>query len=183
MSDTISLRTARPDDLDIVMQLEGFGFPAAICESRDVMQERMHCFADGFLILEKNGNTIGYLCSELWQQEWTDAQALTSVIALGHDIRETHHPQGENLYISSMTIHPEHRGGGLGARFFRQALSHLQSTLPHLKRSTLMLSAEWQGAHRIYQNNGYLETIRLPGFFNAIAQHDAAAIVMQKELV
>lgn len=174
---SLPLRLATEDDLDRIMELEHAGFASAICENRDVMQQRLQCFPDGFLALETpGGKVIGYLCSELWTQDGASAAAH---FALGHDIRHAHNPHGVHLYISSMTIDPAHRGGGLGRHFFRQSLAWLRAHQPQLHSSILLLSAEWHVAHRIYLDYGYRERQRLPRFFDAIAMHDGDAIVMQ----
>ncbi|HEY6773778.1 MAG TPA: GNAT family N-acetyltransferase [Oxalicibacterium sp.] len=177
----LAIRTARPDDLDAIMQLEANGFPPAIRESRDVMQQRLQHFAEGFLILEHADGAIGYLCSELWGQDETadSAHCNAAHFALGHDIRQTHRCDGTYLYISSMTIAPAHRGDGLGRRFFQQSVALLRARLPQLRGSILLLSAEWLAAHRIYRDGGYTEIARLPGFFADIAAQNADAIVMQ----
>jgi ribosomal-protein-alanine N-acetyltransferase len=171
-----SIRSARRDDIDAIMALEAHGFHATIRESRDVMLKRLQHFPEGFLVLENvAGEPIGYLCSEIW----SDITPGHDHFALGHDIAHTHHPDGQCLYVSSMTIHPEQRGGGLGGRFFQQSVALIRNRLPHLQDSILLLSAEWFGAHRIYQACGYTEVARLHGFFAAIAQQNADAIVMK----
>lgn len=176
-SQSLPLRLATEDDLDRIMELETLGFAPAICESRDVMQQRLQCFREGFLVLEApDGKVVGYLCSELWKQ---DGAGDPAHFALGHAIWHTHDRHGTHLYISSMTIDPAHRGGGLGGRFFRQCLTRLRAHQPQLQSSILLLSAEWQIAHRIYRDYGYRERQRLPHFFDAIATHDGDAIVMQ----
>lgn len=178
---TLAIRTARVDDLDAIMQLEAGGFPPAINESREVMQRRMEHFADGFLVLDHADGVIGYLCSELWAHDHAGGAPHCDVahFALGHDIRQTHRRDGTHLYISSMTIAPTHRGGGLGRRFFQQSVALLRARLPQLRSSVLLLSAEWQAAHRIYRDCGYAEVARLPDFFIDIAAQDADAIVMR----
>lgn len=173
----LNVRSAQPDDIDRIMTLEEGGFHKDIQESKSVMLERMRHFPEGFLVLANDADdAIGYLCSELWKSsEMPDVSAF----ALGHDIRDTHRADGKSLYISSMTVSPAYRGSGLGKRFFQQSIAMLQARLPHLTGSILLLSAEWSGARKIYQDSGYAEVTRLKDFFAAIAAHDADAIVMQ----
>lgn len=184
----LPLRVAREDDIDRIMELEAGGFAPAIRESREVMLTRLRHFPQGFLVLEHDlehggAQVIGYLCSERWTRGAADGgQFDPAHFTLGHDIRDTHHANGDCLYISSMTIAPAHRGNGMGRRFFTQALALLRQRLPGLRASVLLLSAEWQGAQRIYQSCGYTEIARLDGFFADIAQEDAGAIVMQLAL-
>lgn len=176
----LPIRPARLDDLDAIMALEAHGFHPAIRESRQVMLQRLQHFPEGFLVLQGDDDAaIGYLCSEIWIAGNTLDDAHFS---LGHDIRQTHRSDGTQLYISSMTLHPDQRGGGRGKEFFRQSLAFLRNRLPQLTQSILLVSAEWQGAHRIYRHCGYEDVRRLRGFFTAIATEDPDAIVMQRTL-
>lgn len=161
------------------MELEDGGFHQRIQEDKSVMLERMQHFPAGFLVLADNSDVAtGYLCSELWD----DGDSLQeSAFALGHDIKDTHSDDGSQLYISSMTVAREYRGSGLGKKFFQQSLHMLRTQLTHLRGSILLLSAEWTGAHKIYQDSGYTEIARLKDFFAAIATHDADAIIMQTQ--
>lgn len=178
---SLPIRSARRDDIDAIMALEAHGFHAEIRESRGVMLKRLQHFSDGFLILENAvGEPIGYLCSEIWAADDSTDHAH---FALGHDIAHTHRPNGTRLYISSMTIHPEQRGSGLGAKFFRQSIDLMHKRLPHLHDSILLLNAEWSGAQRIYRSCGYEEVARMHGFFASAAQQNADAIVMKLSFI
>ncbi|MNR83545.1 Acetyltransferase (GNAT) family protein [compost metagenome] len=159
------------------MALEDGGFDRRIQEDSDVMLERMRHFPDGFLVLANDSDqAIAYLCSELWP---ADSALQESAFALGHDIKDTHRADGQQLYISSMTVASAYRGSGLGKKFFQQSLHMLRAQLTQLHGSILLLSSEWTGAHKIYQDSGYREIARLKNFFASIARHDADAIIMQ----
>ncbi len=161
------------------MDLEDGGFHQHIQEDKSVMLERMRHFPAGFLVLANDSDVAtGYLCSELWDSDGTLQE---SAFALGHDIKDTHRADGSQLYISSMTVAREYRGSGLGKKFFQQSVHMLRTQLTHVRGSILLLSAEWTGAHKIYQDSGYTEIARLKDFFASIATHDADAIIMQTQ--
>lgn len=175
----LNIRAARPDDINRIMELEDGGFHQRIQEDQSVMLKRMQHFPAGFLVLANDSDVAsGYLCSELWD---SDGSLQESAFALGHDIKDTHRSNGSQLYISSMTVAREYRGSGLGKKFFQQSVHMLRTELTHLRGSILLLSAEWTGAHKIYQDSGYTEIARLKDFFAAIATHDADAIIMQTQ--
>jgi ribosomal-protein-alanine N-acetyltransferase len=175
----LNIRPARPDDIDRIMELEDGGFHQRIQENKSVMLERMQHFPTGFLVLANDCDiATGYLCSELWDN---DGSLQEAAFALGHDIRDTHRADGKQLYISSMTVAREYRGSGLGKKFFQQSVHMLRTQLTQLHGSILLLSAEWTGAHKIYQDSGYTEIARIKNFFAAIATHDADAIIMQTQ--
>ncbi len=173
----LNIRPARPDDIDRIMELEDDGFHQRIQENKSVMLERMRHFPAGFLVLANDDDlATAYLCSELWDEH---SSLQPSFFTLGHDIKDTHRCTGTQLYISSMTIGREHRGNGLGKKFFQQSVHMLRTQLTHLSGSILLLSAEWTGAHKIYQDSGYIEIARLKDFFASIAVQDGDAIIMQ----
>ncbi|WP_175626316.1 MULTISPECIES: GNAT family N-acetyltransferase [Oxalobacteraceae] len=175
----LNIRAARPDDINRIMELEDGGFHQRIQEDQSVMLKRMQHFPAGFLVLVNDRDlATGYLCSELWD---SDGSLQESAFALGHDIKDTHRSNGSQLYISSMTVAREYRGSGLGKKFFQQSVHMLRTELTHLRGSILLLSAEWTGAHKIYQDSGYTEIARIKDFFAAIATHDADAIIMQTQ--
>ncbi|RQO33641.1 hypothetical protein DBR37_15800 [Herminiimonas sp. KBW02] len=175
----LNIRAARSDDIDRIMELEDGGFHQRIQEDKSVMLERMRHFPAGFLVLANDCDVAtGYLCSELWDN---DATLQEAAFALGHDIKDTHRADGSQLYISSMTVAREYRGSGLGKKFFQQSVHMLRAQLTHLRGSILLLSAEWTGAHKIYQDSGYTEIARLKNFFATSATHDADAIIMQTQ--
>lgn len=175
----LNIRAARPDDINRIMELEDGGFHQRIQEDQSVMLKRMQHFPAGFLVLANDSDVAsGYLCSELWD---SDGSLQESAFALGHDIKDTHRSNGSQLYISSMTVAREYRGSGLGKKFFQQSVHMLRTELTHLRGSILLLSAEWTGAHKIYQDSGYTEIARIKDFFAAIATHDADAIIMQTQ--
>lgn len=179
----LAIRPATDKDIDRIMVLEARGFPALIRESRAIMQTRLDHFPQGFLVAtDHEDQAIGYFCSELWGSDCGIESTMdTSAFTIGHDIRDVHQADGNRLYISSMTIHPDYRGNGAGRQFFVQCLDRTRQQLPQIRQSTLMLSAEWSGAHRIYQQYGYTEIMRLSNFFSNIAQDNADAIVMHKD--
>ncbi|MNJ94343.1 Acetyltransferase (GNAT) family protein [compost metagenome] len=173
----LNVRCARPDDIERIMELEAGGFHQHIQEEQSVMLERMHHFPQGFLVLANDSDVaLAYLCSELWE---IGSSLPHTAFALGHDIKDTHRADGSQLYISSMTVAPECRGSGLGKKFFQQSVHMLRAQLTHVRGAILLLSAEWTGAHKIYQDSGYTEIARLKDFFASVATHDADAIIMQ----
>ena len=86
----------------------------ATCElsvaSRDISRVHAQIEADGHGGLR----VVGCFFAEIWRDM---AHFDAEQFALGHDILARHDPlRGDTLYVSSMTIDPILRGGGVGVR-------------------------------------------------------------------
>lgn len=164
------LRQAGADDIDDIMRLEAEGFAAGIHERREVFLARIATFPTGFLLLHHHdGSAAGYFCSERWQaQDKIAPEQLT----MNHDIASTHREDGDELYISSMTLAPQWRGCGLGEAFFLRCLTQLRQ-MEGLSSAVLLVNEQWTAARQIYQRHGFVESTRLPGFFQTAPPADA----------
>lgn len=176
LCDDLTLRRASAADLDAIMRLEEAGFPPGIRERRAVFAERLRIFPAGFLLLcRADGEAVGYFCSERWpRREAIDPARL----AMDHDIATTHRDDGEELYVSSMTVAPTRRGSGLGAAFFAAALDEV-CALSGIASVFLMVNSEWHAARRIYAQMGFVECGRLAGFFHPAGATPQEAILMR----
>lgn len=175
----LMLRQAGAADLEAIMALEEAGFPPGIREQREVFAQRLRVFPAGFLLLCRvDGEALGYFCSERWpRSEGIDPTRL----AMDHDIAATHRDDGEELYLSSMTVHPAWRGDGLGAAFFAAALDAV-ARLPGLASILLMVNRDWTAARRIYARHGFAECGQLPDFFRPADSPAQDAVLMRKSL-
>lgn len=175
-----TIRTATPADLPEIMRLEYAGFVAGTHEDESVFAARIRAFPDGFLVAyDDPKRLLGYICSELWRFE---PQLTREQFELGHSIDEVHAPAHEELYISSMTVDPATRGSGLGLLLFRECIARCRAAYPHLRSALLLVSADWVHAKRIYDREGFVEVMRLPGFFRPSGGRRADGIVMRKLL-
>ncbi len=173
---SFALRPALPADLDDIWKIEEESFDPDIREERRIFRERMETFPPGFVILEGESSPAGYLCSELWSLEG-DPSARD--FTLGHSARERHDPCGKTLYISSFGIRAGLRGRGLGAAFFRGFLDYARAGIPH-KEILLLVSDTWTGARAVYAAEGFLQILRLPGFFRFSDGSRADGLVLKR---
>jgi ribosomal-protein-alanine N-acetyltransferase len=160
-----TVRTAGPEDLSAVMTLERFGFAPGIVEDEAVFERRIAAFPEGFLLA--GDPPWGYLCAEVWANFVPDGLGTASAprFDLGHDIGAWHRPDGETLYIASMTVAPEYRGSGRGDLLFRAGLTALVRRFSRVTQGVLIVNEHWLGARRIYSQAGFGEVGRLVDFF------------------
>ena len=99
-------------------------------------------------------------CAEIWRysEKWDPSQ-----FALNHDARAMHVVDGEEIYVSSMTIDIALRGQGKGRRLFMGALSSMFRMYPKARSTILMVNEVWRDARKIYLSEGFKEIGAMEG--------------------
>jgi ribosomal-protein-alanine N-acetyltransferase len=168
-------------EIDQIMAVEHDCFEIGIIEDQQVFLERIQTFPEGFFVVKnlKDQQIIAYISSEIWHEK---PIYTTNDFKLGHSIKSSHHLNGSELYIASMGVLKSERGKGLGDLLFKELLSTLKKSYPHLSSAVLIVSADWQNAQKIYQKNGFKEIGRLENFFNPSSNLSFDAIIMRKTL-
>ena len=176
-----SLDTATVRDIDEIMGLEVLGFKSGIVERADVFLGRIEHFPDGFLIIRDRSSkrAIGYISSEIWPRHEVIRKQMFTI---NHGIEETHSFLGSEIYVTSMTIHPDFRGSGLGAYLFSECIRRLKILYPKINSSVLIVNETWVNAKKIYDKEGFIELFRINGFFTPNGESPQDAIVMRKGL-
>ena len=175
-----SLRQAEISDIDVIMQIEKDSFVPAIMERREVFEQRLNVFPEGFIIFEdsKNHRSAGYICTELWDCIPSDKD----FFAVGHDIKKLHHAGGSVLYISSFALLKEFRGAGNGKLLFGTALNFFKKNLI-AETALLMVNEGWISARRIYESYGFREYMIFDSAFPAASGKEfSRGIIMKKTL-
>ena len=176
---SLDLVTAEISDLDSIMALEAVGFASGIREEHEVFLRRVEVFPSGFILLKINDETAGYLSSEIWpfrepfESRWFE---------LGHDISTRHEADGNELYVSSMTILPQLRGTGLGKLLFVEALTRLKKDFPTLTSCILVVNETWRNARKIYDGAEFHQIGSLPQFFMADGDDPRSGLVCRRSL-
>jgi ribosomal-protein-alanine N-acetyltransferase len=176
------IRTASLQDMDTIMALEKDGFEKGIIERRSVFENRIKVFPSGFLLLfaGKRDEIVGYICSEIGHRK---DPIVPETFILNHAIQDTHTVSGDELYVSSMTVSPAFRGRGLGRMLFLQCIERSCHSYPAIRSVILIVNESWQHARDIYTTSGFVEQLRIAGFFTPMGKTPQVAIVMRKELV
>ena len=173
-----SLRQAEISDIDVIMQIEKDSFIPAIMERREVFEQRLNVFPEGFIIFEgsKNRRSAGYICTELWDCIPSDKD----FFAVGHDIKKLHNANGSALYISSFALLKEFRGAGNGKMLFGAALNFFKQKF-NMESALLMVNEEWNAARRIYESYGFRKYMVFESAFPAAFRSGfSCGIIMKK---
>lgn len=179
--DEVTFRNAEIEDIDDIMKIENSSFARGIAEDESAFIERIKRFSDGFIVMEYEGDVIGYFCSEIWNY---NDKINKKHFMLGHAIEDMHHADGEELYISSMGLLPKFRGNGLGKLMFDKSLNIVLKKYNRLKSVILIVSENWIGARKIYNSNSFNEILVIKDFFNNNSyERFEDGIIMRKKFI
>ena len=171
---SVFIRNANFDDIAGIMNIEHLSFSGDIIESQKVFEDRISLFSDGFLVAVFENRIVGYISSELWL--FLENVPISN-FTLNHSVFDTHHSNGEELYISSIAVDPKFRGSGVGKDLFEELLKTVPSKYT-LKSIILLVSSNWERAYSMYQKRGFAEINRIPDFFSPSED----GIIMRKQM-
>ena len=175
---SLRLVAATTADLDKIMDLEAKGFVDHLQEAREVYASRIATFPQGSLMAYKNETCVGCLFSEIWNYHPAPS---ADYFALNHSIDNRHDLDGNEIYISSMTINPDYRGQGIGRELFTESLNYFANNFPKIRSAILLVNEHWTSAKTIYEQSGFEYLMTLDNFFGSEPEK-ANGIVMRKYL-
>jgi len=153
---------ARPSDIDDIMALENVCFNKWTREPENVYRERIECFPRGFMVIEDAGRIVGMVSSEIRMH---DPSLSAETFALGHSIKDRLDLSGDELYVSSISILPDHRGKGYGGILFRAVLDNVLGNFGNVRYVVLIVNENWTSARSIYRKGGFRDLGIIKGFF------------------
>jgi ribosomal protein S18 acetylase RimI-like enzyme len=124
MSDRVTVRQARLEDLDDILRVEASAWPEGIRASGEQFIERLETYPEGFLIADLYGRPSGVLTSQRIDHRLGDEPAGWEETTAGGRIRATHLQSGNSLYVVSVGVAAESQGMGVGSRLIRAAQQH-----------------------------------------------------------
>lgn len=106
-----ALRTARPDDLDALTELEAKCFPPEEKCTRERFEERLAAYADCFLLLEKDGRIIGLVDGPVVTGDRIEDEMFENTAC--------HTPHGPVQAIFGLAVDPQEQHQGFGGQLLR----------------------------------------------------------------
>ena len=130
----MQVRDVALEDLDVCYRIESECYPAAEGASRDSIQKRILTYPEGFLVLEFNGEVVGFVNSGSTNKKDICDEEFKALV--GHD------PGGNSIVIFSVAIQPTCQGKGfskiLVQKFIERARELEKSQILLLCKSALV---------------------------------------------
>ncbi|CAH2215440.1 GNAT family N-acetyltransferase [Tepidibacter aestuarii] len=109
------IRSASIKDLDSINSIEADCFPKAEAATKEVFRERLSVFPEGFLAGEIYGQVIGFINGGL-----TDSNSIKDEFFESMDF---HNPNGKNMVIFGLDVHPSHQKKGYAKELMKAFIS------------------------------------------------------------
>lgn len=178
---SVIIRKANKGDISDIMEIERLSFHSEIIESRNVFEDRIETFQNGFLVAVIGSDIVGYISSELWNYS---PNISISNFDLNHSIQKTHQKNGDELYISSIAVNPNIRGEKIGKKLFLTLLKTVQKE-HQIKRAILLVNRDWKNAFSMYQKEGFEIIAEIENFFpktDSSNLKSGTGIIMRKNI-
>ena len=166
------VRRARETDLKQLAGLERLIFPPGIADSRETLRKRLKAFRDGFLAYEEEGQILGYLSAEFWDE--------MHPLEAGQPIRGRHVSSGQIMYIHVVAVHPDHQAKGIGTKLMHALLDLARRH--HCSKALLVSRRTQKRAHGFYSKFRFKLKKTVPGFFKPLHREPVDGLVFELDL-
>lgn len=138
----IGFRNARSSDADRCFEIETTAYKGDEAATHAKISKRIETYPDGFLILEVNGKTVGFIncgCANEVEMSDEDFKEL-----IGHD------PDAPNVVIMSVVVDPEEQSKG----YSRSLMDEFVERMRRMDKATIYLMCK---EHHVplYEKLGY----------------------------
>lgn len=137
------IRTAVPEDLEAVSQVELVCFPTAEAADRESLRERLEAFGESFLVAETGGRIVGFINGAV-----TDRRTISD--DMFEDISR-HKREGEYQSVFGLDVIEEHRHRGVASKL----MNALIETAVRQGRKGIILTCK-EGLIGYYKTFGYV---------------------------
>ncbi|MDF3935166.1 GNAT family N-acetyltransferase [Pseudomonas citronellolis] len=139
---TPNFRNARPTDVDRCYQIETSAYEGGEAATREKIATRIAQYPQGFLVMELDGEVIGFINCGCAQVVVMSDEAFKELV--GHD------PEAPNAVIMSVVLDPAHQGRGHASTLMREFIERMRALG---KRSIHLMCKERHVA--LYERMGY----------------------------
>lgn len=139
---TPTFRTAMPADTFRCYQIEISAYEGDEAATREKIATRIEQYPQGFLIMELEGQIIGFINSGCAHQVVMSDEEFKELV--GHDA------EAPNVVIMSVAIDPEHQGKGYASLMMRTFIERMQA----MSKKTIHLMCKERHVE-LYKRMGY----------------------------
>lgn len=117
------IREATLNDLDACYSIETTAYAGDEAASREKIEKRIRTYPQGFIVLELDGEVVGFVNGGATDKVEMSDEAFKELI--GHD------PAGEQIVIMSVVVHPDHQRKGYAGQVLSAFIDKMRSMDKH----------------------------------------------------
>lgn len=111
----VSIRYVEEKDIDRCFEIECAAYSGDEAATREKILNRIKTYSDGFIVLENDKEIIGFINSGAADEIQLSDEDFKELI--GHD------PDGKNVAIMSVAVHPQYQKQGYASKLMRHFLA------------------------------------------------------------
>ncbi|KZX70966.1 GNAT family acetyltransferase [Oleiphilus sp. HI0009] len=144
MHSSLTFRSATPSDTDRCFQIEQEGYAGDEAATREKIQQRIETYPEGFLVLEKESQIIGFInCGACFDVSLSDEEFKELI---GHD------PIGPNIVVMSVVVYPDFQHQGYATALMHEFIAMMQA----MQKSAMYLICQ-EELVGFYQQFGFVD--------------------------
>lgn len=130
--DQIIIREVQSKDLERCFEIESLSYGGEEAASKEKIGKRISVYPEGFIVLERNGEVIGFINSGATDTVELSDESFKELV--GHD------PQGKYIVIMSVVVHPDHQQNGFAGKL----IEHFTEKMSVLNKKEIFLICQEQ---------------------------------------
>jgi len=115
----VIIRTVREQDLDRCFEIESVSYSGDEAATKDKILKRIKNYPEGFIVLENDGEIIGFINSGATHEVELSDEEFKELI--GHD------PDGKYVVILSVVVHPDYQGKGMASKLMNSFIDRMKA--------------------------------------------------------
>ncbi|GAA0180147.1 GNAT family N-acetyltransferase [Clostridium sediminicola] len=139
----LKIRNVSKNDLDYVTKIEAACFPAAEAATKNIFEERISVFPEGFFVAELNNEIIGFINGGVTNKNSIEDDFFESM--------NLHIPNGDNIVIFGLDVHPKYQNKG----YAKELMNHFIESSKKTSRKKVLLTCK-EHLIKYYEGFGYL---------------------------
>lgn len=147
-------------DLDRCFEIESIAYDGKEAATREKIAKRIAEYPEGFLVLETEGDVVGFINSAAADHVNMDSEDIKSLIG--------HHSDGAHVIITSLAVHPGFQRKGYASQLLRAFIDRMtmegKCTMQLICQSRLMPFYEQFGFEFVrtsHSNHGGLSWVEM----------------------
>jgi len=114
----LNIRNVTEHDIDRCYEIETVSYGGDEAASKEKILKRIRTYPEGFIVLENEREIIGFI----------NAGATDNVVLSDEEFKELvgHDPNGKQIVIMSVVVHPDYQGQGMAARLMDDFIGRMK---------------------------------------------------------
>lgn len=161
---TLTIRNVQESDLERCFEIETCAYAGEEAATKEKILTRIQGYSDGFIVLENEGEIIGFINSGATHQVVLSDEEFKELV--GHD------PKGDYIVIMSVVIHPDYQGQSMTTKL----MSHFIKQMKALDKKSIYLICQSELVD-MYVKYGFIHIRESDSVHGGLSWHEMSLVL------